>query len=122
MIQNPFACNCHLAWFAEWLRVKGLSGSTPKCETPIKLKNTPIKDVSQHDFKCTSDNDQGCLGENYCPPKCTCTGTIVRCTRAKLTEIPRGIPIETSELYLDENQITTIQPDRITHLKYLTRL
>jgi Leucine rich repeat N-terminal domain. len=44
------------------------------------------------------DNDQGCLGDNYCPPKCTCTGTVVRCSRVRLQEIPRGIPPETSEL------------------------
>lgn len=44
------------------------------------------------------DSDQGCLGDNYCPPMCTCTGTVVRCSRAKLKEIPRGIPAETSEL------------------------
>lgn len=46
----------------------------------------------------TGDNDQGCLGDNYCPPKCICTGTVVRCSRVRLQEIPRGIPPETSEL------------------------
>jgi len=49
-------------------------------------------------FLFTGDNDQGCLGDNYCPPKCTCTGTVVRCSRVRLQEIPRGIPPETSEL------------------------
>lgn len=49
-------------------------------------------------YYITGDNDQGCLGDNYCPPKCTCIGTVVRCTRAKLTEIPKNIPVETSEL------------------------
>lgn len=70
----------------------------------------------------TGDNDQGCLGENYCPPMCSCTGTVVRCSRAQLKEIPRGIPPETSELYLDFNEIGRIQTDRISHLKSLTRL
>lgn len=68
------------------------------------------------------DNDQGCLGENYCPPMCSCTGTIVHCSRTKLKEIPRGIPAETSELYLESNEIENIQIDRIKHLKSLTRL
>lgn len=49
-------------------------------------------------FFYSGDNDQGCLGDNYCPPKCTCIGTVVRCTRAKLTEIPKNVPVETSEL------------------------
>lgn len=121
-MQNPFMCNCHLAWFSEWLKNKGLSGSPPKCAGPARVKDVPIKELPKNEFKCTSDNDQGCLGENYCPPKCSCTGTVVRCSRAKLTEIPRGIPPETSELYLDINEITTIQADRISHLKSLTRL
>ena len=64
----------------------------------------------------------GCLGDDYCPPQCTCTGTIVRCSHAKLQEIPKGIPPETSELYLDVNQITAIDTQRLYHLKALTRL
>ncbi|XP_025828902.1 protein slit isoform X2 [Agrilus planipennis] len=122
LIQNPFACNCHLAWFSEWLKNKGLSGSPPRCAFPVKVKDVLIKELAQNEFKCTSDNDQGCLGDNYCPPMCTCTGTVVRCSRAKLREIPRGIPPETSELYLDVNEIQSIQADRINHLKSLTRL
>lgn len=122
LVQNPFICNCHLAWFSDWLKSKGLSGSSPRCAMPIRLKDVLIKELPQNEFKCTSENDQGCLGENYCPPRCTCTGTIVRCSRAKLTEIPRGIPPETSELYLDVNDIHNIQADRINHLKSLTRL
>ncbi|XP_044259557.1 protein slit isoform X2 [Tribolium madens] len=122
LMQNPFMCNCHLAWFSEWLKNKGLSGSTPKCAGPPRVKDVLIKELPKNEFKCTSDNDQGCLGENYCPPKCSCTGTVVRCSRAKLTEIPRGIPPETSELYLDINEISAIQADRISHLKSLTRL
>jgi hypothetical protein len=49
-------------------------------------------------YLLTGDSDQGCLGNDYCPDKCTCTGTVVRCSRVRLQEIPRGIPPETSEL------------------------
>ena len=70
----------------------------------------------------TDGNDVGCLGANYCPPSCSCTGTIVRCSHAKLTKIPKGIPPETSELYLDVNEITSIESHRLEHLKSLTRL
>ncbi|XP_044761179.1 protein slit isoform X1 [Coccinella septempunctata] len=122
LVQNPFVCNCHLAWFSEWLKNKGLSGSPPKCNKPDRVKDVLIKELPKNEFKCTSDNDQGCLGENYCPPTCSCTGTVVRCSRADLKEIPRGIPPETSELYLDFNFITSIQADRLSHLKALTRL
>ena len=64
----------------------------------------------------------GCLGDNYCPPSCTCTGTIVRCSHAKLDEIPSGIPAETSELYLDVNKIQAIDRERIERLTSLSRL
>lgn len=142
-MQNPFICNCHLAWFSEWLKTKGLSGSAPRCAAPDRVKDVLIKELPQNEFKCTSnyfiwlysmemsfwlayfivdDGDEGCLGENYCPPSCTCTGTIVRCSKAKLKEIPRGIPPETSELYLDNNEITKIQAEKLSHLKSLTRL
>nr|XP_018908072.1 PREDICTED: protein slit isoform X2 [Bemisia tabaci] len=119
---NPFQCNCHLGWFPEWLKRRKLTAGSPNCGGPARLKDTPIHEIPPHEFKCTSDQDQGCLGENYCPSKCKCTGTVVRCSQSKLTEIPRGIPAETSELYLDVNEITSIQADRLRHLKSLTRL
>lgn len=69
-----------------------------------------------------SDDSVGCLGDDYCPPQCNCAGSVVRCSRSQLTEIPRGIPPETTELYLDVNDIKTIQPERLNHLRILTRL
>jgi slit 2 len=62
------------------------------------------------------------LGEGYCPPSCICTGTVVRCSRNKLKSIPKGIPAETTELYLESNEISMIHADRISHMKSLTRL
>lgn len=70
----------------------------------------------------TADDSVGCLGDDYCPPQCNCAGSVVRCSRSQLTEIPRGIPPETTELYLDVNDIKTIQPERLNHLRILTRL
>lgn len=111
-----------MAWFSDWLRKRGLSGAVPRCAAPLKVRDTPIKELPHHEFKCLTDADQGCLGEGYCPPSCSCTGTVVRCSRNNLTEIPRGIPSETSELYLESNKIKMILKDRISHLKSLTRL
>ncbi|XP_055314702.1 protein slit isoform X2 [Sitodiplosis mosellana] len=120
LASNPFNCNCHLAWFSDWLRKRGFSGAN--CAAPAKVRDVAIRDLPPHEFKCLSDADEGCLGEGYCPPTCTCTGTVVRCSRNKLKEIPRGIPAETSELYLESNEISMIHQDRISHLKSLTRL
>lgn len=49
-------------------------------------------------------------------------GTVVRCSRNAFKEIPKGIPAETTELYLDSNDISVIQVDRLKHLKSLSRL
>jgi slit protein 2 len=46
----------------------------------------------------------------------------VRCSHAKLKTIPGGIPRETSELYLDVNEIKTIDTEKLDHLKSLSRL
>ncbi|XP_051157460.1 protein slit isoform X1 [Leptopilina boulardi] len=118
---NPLSCNCHLAWFAEWLKKRDITNVTGSCHDPPRLKNAVIRDIPHHEFKCNSDS-LGCLGDDYCPPQCNCAGSVVRCSRSRLTEIPRGIPPETTELYLDVNDITTIQPERLNHLRILTRL
>ncbi|ALC41858.1 sli [Drosophila busckii] len=122
LASNPFNCNCHLAWFADWLRKKSLNGGAARCAAPAKIRDVQIKDLPHNEFKCSSDNNEGCLGDGYCPPACTCTGTVVRCSRNQLKEIPRGIPAETSELYLESNEIELIHYERIRHLRALTRL
>ena len=124
ILNNPLHCNCHMTWFGEWLRKKEteLSTGAPRCSSPARVKDIPLQDIPSFDFRCTELDDQGCLGEDYCPPKCTCTGTIVRCSRAKLREIPKNIPPETTELYLDVNEIQSIQLERLSHLRALTRL
>lgn len=56
-----------------------------------------------------------------CPPQCTCTGSVVRCSRQKLKAFPRYIQPLTRELYLDVNDIPVIPPTLHT-LTDLTRL
>lgn len=48
-------CNCHLAWFSEWLKNKGLSGSPPRCAGPDRVKDVPIRELPKTEFKCTSE-------------------------------------------------------------------
>lgn len=42
--------------------------------------------------------ENSCDPRAYCPPKCTCTGTVVRCSHQQLTEIPKYVPVDTTEL------------------------
>ncbi|XP_077290242.1 slit guidance ligand [Arctopsyche grandis] len=118
---NPFNCNCHLAWLGSWLRTSGLaSGAT--CKEPQKLRGSLLRDLPHHEYKCTSDSEEGCLVGGYCPAPCKCAGTVVRCSRSSLTSIPTNIPPETTELYLESNNISSINRDQLKHLRSLARL
>ncbi|XP_050396315.1 slit homolog 2 protein [Patella vulgata] len=141
LMANPFNCNCHLGWLSKWLKQRNVITGTPTCFAPHIHKNTPIQDLKEKDFVCEENNDVGCnvgipgcchdsnmiTEENscdpraYCPPKCSCKGTVVRCSRQELTEIPKYIPLDTTELYLDVNSIIRI-PNEIGLLTKLNRL
>lgn len=54
MQNNPLSCNCHLAWFAEWLRTHDIPGIIGRCHDPPRLKDAHVKDIPRHEFKCTS--------------------------------------------------------------------
>lgn len=49
---NPFNCNCHLAWFAEWLKKHGLIAGSPRCAGPARVMDVPIHDLPSYEFKC----------------------------------------------------------------------
>ena len=42
-----------MAWFADWLRVKGFTSGGPRCAHPQHLKDRPIYALANHDFRCT---------------------------------------------------------------------
>lgn len=41
-----------------------------------------------------------CSSEVACPTGCTCDGTIIDCSGLRLTEFPKDLPIQTTELYV----------------------
>lgn len=50
---NPFVCNCHLAWFAEWLRKKQLTEAHAKCSAPLSVKDSLLYELPSSQFKCS---------------------------------------------------------------------
>ena len=111
LLNNPLHCNCHLAWFPEWAHQKRKDSSSfqlagkPRCASPAALKDIPVQDVVGKELKCPVD-DNVCSSSLFgprafqCPNKCSCSGTVVRCSRQKLKAFPVGIPPGTTELYV----------------------
>ncbi|XP_067134486.1 protein slit-like isoform X2 [Centruroides vittatus] len=109
LLANPLKCNCHLRWLSDWLKKKNVVTGNPRCQAPTSLKDIPIQDVEMKDFKCTDyERVNGCGYEKSCPMGCTCTATVVHCSRQKLKAVPPIIPMSTTELYLDVNDIPVI--------------
>ncbi|XP_035274857.1 slit homolog 2 protein isoform X2 [Anguilla anguilla] len=120
LLANPFNCNCHLAWLGEWLRKKRIVTGNPRCQNPYFLKEIPIQDVAIQDFACDDGNDESsCSPLTRCPAECTCLDTVVRCSNKALKTLPKGIPREVTELYLDGNQFTQV-PKELSTYRHLT--
>uniref|UniRef100_A0A3Q0S275 Slit homolog 2 (Drosophila) n=1 Tax=Amphilophus citrinellus TaxID=61819 RepID=A0A3Q0S275_AMPCI len=120
LLANPFNCNCHLAWLGDWLRRKRIVTGNPRCQSPYFLKEIPIQDVAVQDFACEDGNDENsCSPVLRCPAECSCLDTVVRCSNKGLTTLPRGLPKETTELYLDGNHFTQV-PMELSNYKHLT--
>ncbi|XP_078686326.1 uncharacterized protein LOC144919015 [Branchiostoma floridae x Branchiostoma belcheri] len=56
------------------------------------------------------------------PGICTCSGTTVECDGRSLTEVPNNIPVSTTKIGLQHNQITAITPQTFVGLQNLQRL
>uniref|UniRef100_A0A8C3PG70 Slit guidance ligand 2 n=1 Tax=Chrysemys picta bellii TaxID=8478 RepID=A0A8C3PG70_CHRPI len=120
LLANPFNCNCHLAWLGDWLRKKRIVTGNPRCQKPYFLKEIPIQDVAIQDFTCDDGNDDNsCSPLSRCPAECTCLDTVVRCSNKGLKVLPKGIPKDVTELYLDGNQFTLV-PKELSNYKHLT--
>ncbi|CAJ0947071.1 unnamed protein product, partial [Mesorhabditis belari] len=59
------------------------------------------------------------LGGWACPDECQCSSNTVSCTGKGLTRIPNGIPEHTQRLDLQENKISIIRKDDLSHLSQL---
>ncbi|KAJ1351150.1 LRRNT [Parelaphostrongylus tenuis] len=63
-----------------------------------------------------------CADAQICPPACMCTDTIVDCRDRGLAHIPSNLPGSTSELRLEQNQITFIPSKAFHNMGGLKRL
>ncbi|XP_048061947.1 slit homolog 1a [Megalobrama amblycephala] len=119
LLANPFNCNCHLAWLSNWLRNRKIVTGNPRCQRPAFLKEIPLQDVALPDFRCEDDQEEAsCTPPIQCPAECTCLETVVRCSNKHLRLLPKGIPRNVTELYLDGNQFSAV-PKELSNFKNL---
>ncbi|KAM6924252.1 slit homolog 3 protein [Xenentodon cancila] len=119
LLSNPYVCDCHLAWLGQWLKKTRVVSGNPRCQMPGFLKEIPIQDVATPDFTCDGAEDNGCLPASGCPDTCTCSDGVVRCSNRGLHSLPKGIPKDTTELYLEGNMLTSV-PKELAALKQLS--
>ncbi|KAJ8264517.1 hypothetical protein GJAV_G00150220 [Gymnothorax javanicus] len=119
LLANSFNCDCRLAWLGDWLRSRKIVTGNPRCQRPAFLKEIPLQDVAQLDFRCEEGQEgASCVPRPQCPEECTCLETVVRCSNKHLRALPRGIPRNVTELYLDGNQFSMV-PKELSTFKYL---
>ncbi|XP_056614638.1 slit homolog 1b isoform X1 [Triplophysa dalaica] len=121
LLANPFNCDCRLSWLGEWLRSRQIVTGNPRCQNPAFLKEIPLQDVAKPDFSCDKaiiEDDTSCVPKPECPEECTCLDTVVRCSNKHLFGLPRGVPHNVTELYLDGNQFVSV-PKELSTFKHL---
>ncbi|XP_060905245.1 slit homolog 1b [Labrus mixtus] len=121
LLANPFNCDCRLSWFGAWLRSRRIVTGNPRCQGPAFLREIPLQDVAVPDFRCEDGSvleDSSCGPGPQCPTQCACMDTVVRCSNKHLQALPRGLPRNVTELYLDGNQFTSV-PKELATFKYL---
>ncbi|XP_034150392.1 slit homolog 1 protein [Esox lucius] len=121
LLANPFNCDCRLAWLGAWLRSRRIVTGNPRCQSPSFLREIPLQDVAAPDFRCEDGavlEDGSCVARPQCPGECTCTETVVRCSNKHLQGLPRGLPRNVTELYLDGNQFSMV-PKELSTFKHL---
>ncbi|XP_041819743.1 slit homolog 1b [Chelmon rostratus] len=121
LLANPFNCDCRLSWFGAWLRSRRIVTGNPRCQGPAFLREIPLQDVAVPDFRCEDGSvleDSSCAPGPQCPSQCTCMDAVVRCSNKHLQALPRGLPRNVTELYLDGNQFTSV-PKELVSFKYL---
>ncbi|PAV56282.1 hypothetical protein WR25_15709 isoform A [Diploscapter pachys] len=121
--ENPWLCDCRIKWMKRTLT--GQAASQAKCLRPAMLQGKSIDTVEESMMKCSGIEKRAtssCKDIRTCPPACMCTDTTVDCRDRGLTHIPSNLPSQTTEVRLEQNQISYIPPKAFQNLIHLKRL
>lgn len=56
LAQNPFICDCHLKWLADYLQDNPIETSGARCTSPRRLANKRIGQIKSKKFRCSGIN------------------------------------------------------------------
>lgn len=59
LAQNPFVCDCHLKWLADYLQDNPIETSGARCSSPRRLANKRISQVKSKKFRCSGNQVTG---------------------------------------------------------------
>jgi slit protein 2 len=94
----------------------------PRCNQPEIMQGKQLTMVELNELSCQDSHGNVCTENGtFCPFNCTCEDSIIRCSSRQLTQFP-DIPLDTTELYLDNNQISELLPEKLNKLVNLVKL
>lgn len=130
--ENPFICDCTMGWLPkinQWnhLRTSPLFMDLEEvtCRLVHGSKQTaPLLDLPASQFLCPYESHcssqcscceyEACDCKMTCPDRCSCyhdsswSSNVVDCSNADYDHIPAKIPMDATEIYLDGNNLGTL--------------
>jgi slit protein 2 len=127
LARNPLICDCNLLWLSEMLENKPIETSGAKCEKPRRLVKRRLSMLQPNKFRCKASEAQvtkhadECFIDYSCPEECFCHDSVVDCSARGLSSIPKELPLFTTELRLNRNNIHSIESGflKLKHLEIL---
>eukprot|EP00095_Tigriopus_kingsejongensis_P004367 maker-scaffold57_size444674-snap-gene-2.12 protein:Tk04367 transcript:maker-scaffold57_size444674-snap-gene-2.12-mRNA-1 annotation:"slit homolog 3 protein" len=131
--QNPLVCNCHLQWFKN---INTRINQFPQVMDMDRIECSVMNHTGVVEKRYLSQvNDNGflCQYETHCLPQCMCcdffacdcqmkcptgcscfhdqtwSANIIQCSNKSHSQLPSVIPMDTTELYLDGNNLTELK-------------
>ncbi|EJW83056.1 hypothetical protein WUBG_06033, partial [Wuchereria bancrofti] len=124
LAENPWLCDCRLRWMKKIISNSHLLARNTLCHRPAHLHSRMLGNINETLMKCSGIEKRAatsCRDASVCPSVCTCTETTIDCRDRGLTHIPANLPSTTTELRLEQNQITYVPPRAFHNLHQLKR-